>query len=440
MSSLLIRNAHLVTLDEANRCIENGSIYVEDERIVAVGKIAPGVSADREFDAGGNVVMPGLINTHHHLYSTFARGFTPPGSPATDFEEILGKLWWKLDKALDAEDVYYSALLALMDAARKGCTTIIDHHASPSCSEGSLDHLEQAFRDVGLSGCLCYEVSDRNAEGEGIEENLRYIRQCRETGDGQMTALFGMHAQMTLGAKTLDRCAEAGLSVDAGFHVHVAEDLCDVRAARETYGKPIMDRFVDAGITGPQSIFVHGVHLGAEAVEQLSATDTMLVNCPESNMNNAVGTAPVLDMLEHGVTVGLGTDGMSSDMISQARAMYLQQRAQHNDPAIGFVEAAESLLLRNREIANRIFADARGALEPGQLADIVIFDYLPFTPLTADTLYGHLMFGLAFARVRTTVARGELVVVDGQLPHLDEAAIRAQCAERAPAIWQRAAS
>ncbi len=120
--------------------------------------------------------------------------------------------------------------------------------------------------------------------------------------------------------------------------------------------------------------------------------------------------------------------------------MYLQQRAQHNDPTIGFVEAAESLLLRNRDIANRMFADERGALEPGQLADIVIFDYLPFTPLTADTLYGHLLFGLAFAPVRTTIARGKPVVVDGQVPHLDEAGARAQCAERAPAIWQRAAS
>ena len=101
MSSLLISNAHLVTLDAANRCIDNGSVYIEDGRIIAVGKISPGVNPDRQIDAGGNVVMPAFINTHHHLYSTFARGFTPPGTPARNFEEILGKLWWKLDKALD---------------------------------------------------------------------------------------------------------------------------------------------------------------------------------------------------------------------------------------------------------------------------------------------------------------------------------------------------
>ena len=163
MSSLLITNGHLVTLDEDNRFIENGSVYIEGDRIVDVGDFAADTyPADRTIDAGGNLVMPGLINAHHHLYSTFARGFTPPGPPAQNFEENLKNLWWKLDAALDAEDVYYSALLAIMHAARAGCTTIIDHHASPSCCDGSLDQVERAFRDVGLSGCLCYEVSDRN--------------------------------------------------------------------------------------------------------------------------------------------------------------------------------------------------------------------------------------------------------------------------------------
>ena len=176
MSSLLITNAHLVTLDEANRFIDDGSVYIEDKYIVEVGESSTvKQSADRTIDACGNIVMPGLINAHHHLYSTFARGFTPPGSPPRNFEEILSKLWWKLDLALDSEDVYQSALLALLDAAHAGCTTVIDHHSSPACRDGSLDQIERAFREVGLSGCLAYEVSDRNQPGEGIEENERYI-------------------------------------------------------------------------------------------------------------------------------------------------------------------------------------------------------------------------------------------------------------------------
>ncbi len=438
MNSLLINNGHLVTLDEDDRFIENGSIYIEGNQIIEVGEIIPGsYSPDRTIDARGSLVMPGLINTHHHLYSTFARGFTPPGPPAQNFEENLKSLWWKLDSALDSEDVYHSALLALMHAARAGCTTIVDHHASPSCWDGSLDQVERAFRDVGLSGCLCYEVSDRNHDGEGIEENERYIRKCRDSDDGQMAAMFGLHALMTLGTKTLDRCADIGNSLESGFHVHAAEDEIDVQLTMDRYGRRIMDRFLDFGIPGPKTIFVHGIHFGPRELDLLRSTDSMLVNAPESNMNNGLGVAPILDMLKHGVTVGVGTDGMSSHLISQARAMYLHQRTYHRDPTVAFVEACEILLKNNRNICNRLFREPRGMLAAGQLADIVIPDYVPFTPLNAASFYGHLLFGLSFARIRTTIARGRVIVEDGNLPHLDEEAIRAHCAERAPRIWER---
>jgi putative selenium metabolism protein SsnA len=369
MSSLLITNGHLVTLDEENRFIENGSIYIDGGRIVDVGDFAAGTySADRSIDARGSLVMPGLINAHHHLYSTFARGFTPPGPPARNFEENLKNLWWKLDSALDSEDVYYSALLALMHGARAGCTTIIDHHASPSCCDGSLDQVERAFRDVGLSGCLCYEVSDRNRDGEGIEENERYIRKCRDSDNGQMSAMFGMHALMTLGTRTLERCAEIGHELDAGFHVHAAEDEFDVQVTMERYGRRIMDRFLDFGIPGSKTIIVHGIHFESRELDLLRSTDSMLVNNPESNMNNGLSVAPILDMLKHGVMVGVGTDGMSSHLISQARAMYLHQRTYHRDPTVAFTEACEILLKHNRSICNRLFREPRGVLAPGQLA------------------------------------------------------------------------
>jgi putative selenium metabolism protein SsnA len=438
MSSLLISNGHLVTLDEENRFIENGKIYIEGERIVEVGDFPSGKYApERNIDARGSLVMPGLINAHHHLYSTFARGFTPPGPPAKNFAEVLSQLWWKLDSALDSEDVYYSALLALMQAARAGCTTVIDHHASPSCCDGSLDQVERAFREVGLSGCLSYEVSDRNREGEGIEENERYIRKCRDSGDGQMTALFGMHALMTLGTRTLQRCAEVAHALDTGFHVHVAEDEIDVRLTMERYGRRIMDRLLDFGRPGSQSILVHGVHFQEREMDLLRSTDSMLVNNPESNMNNGLSVSPILEMLKHGVTVGVGTDGMSSHLISQARAMYLHQRTYHRDPTIAFSEACEILLFNNRSICNRLFTEPRGALAPGQLADIMIPQYVPFTPLNEETFFGHLLFGLSFSRIRTTVARGRVIVDNGRLPHLDEQAIRARCVERAAGIWGR---
>jgi putative selenium metabolism protein SsnA len=438
MESLLITGGIVATLDDDNRFFENGKVYIEGDRIVDVGDFSESrYTPDRTIDAAGGVVMPGLINAHHHLYSTFARGFAPPGEPARNFVQILERLWWKLDRALDTEDVYYSALLALMDSVRAGCSTVIDHHASPSCADGSLDELERAVRDVGLSACLCYEVSDRNREGEGVEENERFIRKCRDSGDGQVTALFGLHAQMTLGDRTMERCAEIGQFLETGFHVHLAEDAADVQAARKHHDKGVLERFEDFGMAGPKSLFVHGVHLGSDEMDRLRETGSMLVVNPESNLNNAVGISPVLEMLHRGVYVGLGTDGMSSHMISQARALYLSQRGEHGDPTLGFVEACRVLLENNREICGRLFPEPRGMLAPGQLADVVVTDYVPFTPFNADTFYGHLLFGLGFGRARSTVARGRVVLDEGRFPNLDEAAIRSRCRELAVKLWSR---
>ncbi len=438
MTSLLIRNAEIVTLDDENRVMAGGSVYVEDSKIVDVGNLdEAALEPDRTIDANGKLLMPGLIIAHHHLYSTFARGFTPPGPPATNFDENLRFLWWKLDAALEADDVYYSALLALMDAALAGCTTVIDHHASPSCCDGSLDWVERAFTDVGLSGCLCYEVSDRNKPGEGIEENERFIRKCRDAESDQIAAMFGLHASMTLSDETLDRCAAIGDELDAGFHVHAAEDAIDIETTQKRHGKRVLDRFHERGMTGRKSIFVHGTHLEPGEMELLAETDSILVSNPESNMNNGLAVSPVLDFLRHGVLVGVGTDGMSSHVISQARAMYMHQRTLHRDPTLAFGETCDILLRNNRRIANRLFNEPRGSIAKGQLADLVIYDYVPFTPLRPDTILGHLLFGIGFSRAHTTVARGKVIVDNADLPQLSENDVRAYCVERASAIWSR---
>lgn len=452
MGSLLIQNGRVVTLNDRAEVLPplgagqaRGSVYIEGAKIVEVGDFPDHKhKADRVIDAGGKVVMPGLINAHHHLYSTFARGFTPPGKAAGNFKEILEHLWWKLDHALDRDDVYYSALLTLVECVKSGCTTVIDHHASPSCRDGSLDVIEKAFREAGLNGCLCYEVSDRNVEGAGIEENERFLKKCAKSAHGlpssergQIAALFGLHASMTLGAKTLERCGEIGKRLGAGFHVHAAEDEIDQRVTQKEFGVRVMERFRDAGITGPKSLFVHGVHLDDAELDILKTTDSILVHNPESNMNNAVGVPRVLEMIRRGVLVGLGTDGMASAMIASARAAYLLQRDALGDPRVGFVEACDMLLKNNRAICERQFPEKRGMLAPGCLADVIVVDYEPPTPMTPQTFCGHLLFGLNYARVDTTVCRGRVLMEGGKLTGLDEKELCAKGAERAEKLWRR---
>lgn len=438
MSSLLIRNGTLVTLNAKQEVVEGGSVYIEGTKIVDAGKFPDNRHhPDRVLDAKGGVILPGLINAHHHLYSTFARGFVPPGRPAVNFKEILEQLWWKLDYALDAEDVYYSALLVLLDCVKQGCTTVIDHHASPMCRDGSLDQLERAFRDAGLNGCLCYEVSDRNVIGGGIEENERFINKCRASGDDQVAALFGLHASMTIGRETLDRCVEIARRTGTGFHVHAAEDAIDEQVTLKEFGMRVMERFRAAGVTGPKTIFVHGIHLDDRELDILKETDSILLHNPESNMNNAVGAARWLDALKRGVLVGLGTDGMASAMIASARAAYLLQRHALHDPRVAFGESCELLLRNNAAICGRLFKEPRGVLQPGALADVIVVDYVPLTPMDAGNFYGHLLFGLNYAPVSVTVCRGRVLMESGVLSGVDEAALRRTGIERAAKLWKR---
>lgn len=436
MTSLLIKNATLVTLNDEGSIIHDGSVFIDGTTITAAGHL-DAVAADKVIDAGGRVVMPGLINAHHHLYSTLARGFSPPGEPAKNFKEILERLWWKVDYALTADDVYYSAILPMIEAIRAGCTTIIDHHASPSCHEGSLDIIERAFREAGLSGCLCYEVTDRNTPGEGIEENIRFAKKCQDVDDPQIRALFGLHASMTIGPETLERCAAAGQELGIGFHVHIDEAECDGEESMKLFGALPVDRFVNAGIAGPGSLFAHGIHLDDRGWKMLAETGSMMVTNPESNMNNGLAVTPVLELLHSGILLGLGTDGMSNNLIAQARAAYLIQRAIRRDPRVAFVEACQLLLTNNRKICDRIFPEPRGRLVEGHLADVIMLDYVPFTPFDESTFYGHFLFGLLNARVTTTIARGKVLMENGVIPHLDEAAICAKATEQARNLWRR---
>ena len=437
MSATLIKNALVVTLDDAGTILPNGQILIEGQKIAAVGPTLQAPTNAQIIDAAGMVVMPGLINAHHHLYSSFARGFAAPGEPARNFVQILERVWWKLDLALDPEAVRYSSYVALLEAIHTGCTTIIDHHASPSCTDGSLDIIAETFREAGLSGCLCYETSDRNTPGDGLAENTRFIRQTQASRDGQITALFGLHAQMTLSDATLEATAQACAETNAGVHIHVAEDAADEEDCLAKHGSRIIQRLHKFGLTGPKSLFIHGIHLDESEMDLVAETGTMMVHNPESNMNNAVGTQKMLTLLKKGILLGLGTDGMTSHMISAARVAHLLQRATLADPRVAFVEACDMLLNKNAQIAARCFPEKRGQLVPGQLADIAIFDYVPTTPLEPGRFLGHMLYGLNYARVHTTIARGKILMRDSKVLTLDEQAICAKAHECARATWQR---
>lgn len=432
-------NGIVVTLGKNNRVLWNGSVVTDGENIIAVGAAAemkqkyPNAES---VDCSNKVVLPGFICAHHHFYSTLARGMAIPGEPASNFVEVLERLWWKVDRAIVGDDILLSAQIPLIESIRNGTTTIIDHHASPSASDGSLDIIESAVRQAGVRASLCYEVSDRNVHGEGIRENERFIKKVGK-GDGQIAAMMGLHASFTVADDTVEKCVGIARDAGVGCHIHVAEDAADRQDSLEKYGVPTVKRLDRLNVTGEKSIFVHCVHIDEEEMDIVADTRTSIVHNPESNMNNAVGVTQILKMLGKGILVGLGTDGMNSDMLTQMRAAYLLHRLDNRDPRVAFTEAPQLLLQNNADLAERQFGIRLGELAEGRPADMAILDYIPPTPMDESNFLGHLIFGMTDSVVDTTVCRGKILMRNKQILTMDEERLAARARELAPQVWKR---
>ena len=438
---MLIVNANLITWEKENRILDDHALLIENDRIKEIGKSADLLKKypnEEKLDARGQYVIPGNICAHTHFYGAFARAMAIPGTAPKDFPEILQKLWWPLDRSLDAESIRYSALPCLVDAIKHGTTTLIDHHASPNAIDGSLDIISEAVEKSGLRAVLCYEVTDRDGESKmkaGINENVRFIK---KTKSPLLAGTFGLHASLTLSDASLALCRQS-IPDGFGFHVHTAEHESDEYDCLNKSGMRVIDRLQKHGILGPNTITAHGVHFDAREMEILAETGAWLSHQPRSNMNNGVGVAPIESMLRMGIKVCLGNDGFSNAMWEEWKAAYLLHKIHHRDPRrMGGYDVAQMAIYNNAALANVFFQSATiGQLSEGAFADIIFVDYHPNTPMTAGNLPWHIIFGFQQSMVTTTIVAGKVLMKDRELLTLDEQEISAKARELAPKVWER---
>ena len=443
---MLITHARVATLGETPRLIEDGAVWIRDGLIEAVGTTRA-LTADHPraeiWDAQGQLLMPANLCGHTHTYGAFARGWSYPGPPAARFSEILARLWWRLDKALTPEDIRASARVYLADAIRHGTTTLIDHHASPNAIAGSLDLIAEAVKTAGVRAALCYEVTDRDGPARmqaGIDENVRFLTRLRHDPDPQLGASFGLHASLTLSPATLARVVDAAAGLETGFHLHAAEGIEDVEDSLAKYGTRVIHRLHDAGILGERTIVAHAVHVDDAEIDVLAETGTWVTHQPRSNMNNAVGFAPVGRMLDRGVRVALGNDGFSNNMVAEMKAAYLGHKLVQRDPRAMPADRVFALAYAaNAELSRIFWPDLRlGEIASGAVADLILVDYKPTTPLTAANLPWHMIFGYEASAITATVSAGRVLMRDRRLLTLDEEAVIARARSLARDLWARA--
>ena len=437
---MIIKNGKLITWEPENQILEDSQLLIQDGLIKEIGPDLEKNYPDEEIvDAGGQYVMPGNICAHTHFYGAFARGMGIPGDAAKDFPEILKKLWWPLDMALDEEGVRYSALVFAVDAIKNGTTTLFDHHASPNYIDGSLDVIGDVVLDAGLRGVLCYEVTDRNGkEGakKGIDENVRFIKKA--AGIDRLGAAFGLHASLTLDDDTLEACREA-IGDEAGFHIHVGEHQADEYDSLKRGGLRVVDRLKKFGILGPKSIVAHGVHIDQQEAALLKESGTWLTHQARSNMNNAVGVAAIEDFLRLGIPVCLGTDGFYHAMWEEWKLVYFLHKIHRLDPRkMSAMDIVQMGIYNNAALANLYLPDTIvGTIQPGAAADLIFVDFHPFTPLSAGNLPWQIIFGIQESMITSTMVAGKFLMKDNQILTLDEEKIAAEAQKIAPEIWKR---
>ncbi len=437
---LVIGNGKLFTRNDEMPFVENGAVAIEGTKIAAVGETEAIKKqyGDAEFiDAKGGVIMPAFINTHEHIYSAMARGLSIKGYNPKGFLDILDGQWWTIDRHLTLEQTKYSAVETLISCIRNGVTTVFDHHASFGQIGGSLFTIADVAKELGVRACLCYEISDRDGMDkarESVMENAEFIRYALKDDTDMIAGMMGMHAQFTISDATMELAA-ANKPDEVGYHIHVAEGIEDLHDCLKKYGKRIVDRLMDFNILGEKTLLGHCIYINPHEMDLIKDTNTMVVHNPESNMGNACGCPPTMELVHRGILTGLGTDGYTHDMLESYKVANVLHKHHLCDANAAWGEVPKMLFENNVAIANRYFKTPLGVLKEGAAGDVIVVDYNPPTQLDASNINGHILFGMTGRDVVTTVANGRVLMKDREIKVIDVEEAMAKCREESAKLW-----
>jgi len=452
---VLIHDARLVaTMDDARRRLPGGWVLIEDDHIAAVGTGEPPAGPlDRRLDARGKIVLPGLVNTHHHLPQTLTRN-VPRVQEAPLFRWLveLYEVW----RGNDAEAVEVAARVGLGELLLTGCTTSTDHlYLFPRGHERLIDAEIRAARDLGIRfhptrGSMSRGKSqgglppDDVVQDEDVilEDSRRLIREYHDPRPRAMTRIaLAPCSPFSVTDDLMRRTADLAREHGVRLHTHLAETKDEETFCLEMHGVRPVEYVRRLGWLGPDVWMAHSVHLSAEEVALFGETRTGVAHCPSSNFRLGSGIAPVRALLDAGAPVGLGVDGSasndSSNMLAEARQALLAHRLA-SDPG-RWLTAEEVLWMATRGGARCLGRDDIGSLEPGKAADLILVDTrrLSYAGAASDLLAA-LVFSPWPEPVDTVMVNGRVVVEAGQLAGVDVPALAARADAISRALLERA--
>ncbi len=419
--NIRIKNSHICQFIDGAYAPLFGDIIIRDEQVYDIETRSfkeflkqPTIQREPEeknnaiYDAQGRLVLPPLTNFHEHIYSRLSKGLPVTGS-MQDFNKILENLWWILDRTLTLDAIEISTELAAIEAIKNGVSTIFDHNSSPSSIENSEEIIKQVLKSREINAVLSYEVSDRNGTDNmkhAVDENISFLK-YRTSAD--FKGQFGLHALFTLSDETLSYIKSQTQDLDCGYHIHAAESSYDAAFSERKFRLSIAERLEKYGFLNPLSFLAHGNHLVKKDFDIIAKYQSSLIHNPDSNFNNAVGTLNIAKVPES-VPILLGTDGMHCNMLKTLKMAFLTCRHINQSSEIGF-DIIARILANSCDVRSRFF-EHTPTLQKGDEADMIVLDYVPYTPIDKDNFLGHFIYGATETTVRTFLRRGHFLMKD----------------------------
>ncbi|MDP3047664.1 MAG: amidohydrolase [Chloroflexota bacterium] len=426
MTSILIRNAHVITLDSQDLVLPSADIAISDGAILSVGAAPVNFQPGEIIDATDHVALPGFFNAHTHAAMTLERGWAEDLPLDRWFNERV----WVAESALEEEDVYWGATLAACEMIRGGTVAFADHYFW-------MDQVARVVEESGLKALLAWCVFGLGAEqeigGTTLERTIGFIKQFNGAAGGRIHTILGPHSPYICSPEFLARVARESERLGIGVHLHLAESKEQFDASMSKHGKSPAAVVADLGLLDRPSVAAHCLYLTEADMEILAKKGATVAHCPKTYMKLSMGVAPVLDLLRKGVNVAVGTDGPASnnnlDMLESTRLAVLVQKLHSGDPQA--LPSLAALRLATQAGARALGFPNSGELAPGRSADLILMDLRRPHLCPRHDLAANVVHAAQSADVSHVIVNGRLLLRDHQILTLDEERIRHEAEKRA---------
>ncbi|UCG03978.1 MAG: amidohydrolase [Candidatus Heimdallarchaeota archaeon] len=419
MVDLLIKNGVIITVNSKNEVISDGGVVIDADKIIDIGPMSKiqNYSFNNEIDAKGMVIIPGLINTHTHLAMTLFRGVA---------DDVPGINWlpiiWSIEKNITAEHCYVGALLGCLEMITTGTTTFADQY-------WHMDRVVKAVNEAGMRANLAQGILELNEPDKGereLTESVAFAKKWNNSSNGRITCKLGPHSIYTCSPTLLQKTREAADEIDVGLHIHVAEAPNEPKMTKEKHGETSIEHLHNLGILKDDVLAAHCVFVNKADMKIMKQTNTSVAHCPTAMMKYGNEVAPIPELLEKEVMVGIGTDGCGSnnnlDMIEEMRtAAFLHKQNKREGtvlPAQQIIRMATILGAKSLGLENEI-----GSLEVGKKADIIMLDFKKPHLTPFHNCPSHIVYSAFGSDVDTVIIDGNVVMKNGQIITLDESKV-----------------